>query len=267
MGDAFPEIKVQKQLIENVIKEEETSFLRTLDQGLLLLDRIIENTTGNEISGDKAFELYDTYGFPIDLTALILRERGLDLDEAEFELELQKQKEGYVPEFKWGGIFSPEDYVKMESVMSFLLSNGAQLILEGNYDHARQIATYARFIEQHIAIELKQSKALYNFPKILEGYKADMHTLVKFFRRRISCSCLDTRYEEVKNITKMGVCYNKQCNHPNGRVEYSKTMYCDRCLRVTYCSRECQKADWSGHKSNCEECAARIAEFEAMKQS
>ncbi|QVY64885.1 alanine--tRNA ligase [Polaribacter sp. Q13] len=92
MGDAFPELKAQKQLIENVIKEEETSFLRTLDQGLLLLDRIIENTSGKEVSGDKAFELYDTYGFPIDLTSLILSEKGFTLDEKGFETELQKQK-------------------------------------------------------------------------------------------------------------------------------------------------------------------------------
>lgn len=94
MGEAFPEIKSQKQLIENVIKEEETSFLRTLDQGLVLLDRIIETTKGTEVSGDKAFELYDTYGFPIDLTALILSEKGLKLDEKGFNEELQKQKHG-----------------------------------------------------------------------------------------------------------------------------------------------------------------------------
>ena len=92
MGDAFPEIKAQKQLIENVIKEEETSFLRTLDQGLLLLDRIIDTTSGDQISGEKAFELYDTFGFPIDLTALILSEKGLSLDEKGFQEELQKQK-------------------------------------------------------------------------------------------------------------------------------------------------------------------------------
>ena len=93
MGKAFPEIKNQKQLIENVIKEEESSFLRTLDQGLVLLDRIIADEKGNEIPGDKAFELYDTYGFPIDLTALILNEKGLKLDEEGFQKELQKQKE------------------------------------------------------------------------------------------------------------------------------------------------------------------------------
>ncbi|VAV85810.1 Alanyl-tRNA synthetase [hydrothermal vent metagenome] len=92
MGNAFPEIKAQKQLIENVIKEEEASFLRTLDQGLLLLDKIIEGTKQGVVSGKKAFELYDTYGFPIDLTALILNEKGLSLDEKGFNEELEKQK-------------------------------------------------------------------------------------------------------------------------------------------------------------------------------
>ncbi len=92
MGTAFPELKSQKQLIENVIKEEETSFLRTLDQGLVLLDKIITDTNNKQISGEKAFELYDTYGFPIDLTALILSEKGLSLDEKGFNEELQKQK-------------------------------------------------------------------------------------------------------------------------------------------------------------------------------
>ena len=92
MGTAFPELKAQKQLIENVIKEEETSFLRALDQGLVLLDGIISSAKTKEISGDKAFELYDTFGFPIDLTALILSEKGYTLDEKGFEAELQKQK-------------------------------------------------------------------------------------------------------------------------------------------------------------------------------
>lgn len=92
MGDAFPELKAQKQLIENVIKEEEQSFLRTLEQGLVLLNRIVEETKGDTVSGEKAFELYDTYGFPIDLTALILSEKDLKLDEEGFNTELQKQK-------------------------------------------------------------------------------------------------------------------------------------------------------------------------------
>jgi alanyl-tRNA synthetase len=92
MGTVFPEILAQKQLIQNVIKEEEASFLRTLDQGLVLLDRIINTNKGSHVSGDKAFELYDTYGFPVDLTALILSEKDMTLDSVGFELELQKQK-------------------------------------------------------------------------------------------------------------------------------------------------------------------------------
>ena len=93
MGAAFPELVRENKLISIVIKEEEHSFLRTLDQGLVLLENVIQNADSSIISGKKAFEMYDTFGFPKDLTALILRERGLDLDEAEFELELQKQKE------------------------------------------------------------------------------------------------------------------------------------------------------------------------------
>ena len=92
MGEFFPEIKSQQQLVTNVIREEEASFLRTLEQGIHLLESVMLNTSGKEVSGEKAFELYDTFGFPIDLTALILRERGFSLDEAGFETELQKQK-------------------------------------------------------------------------------------------------------------------------------------------------------------------------------
>ncbi|MFH6935825.1 alanine--tRNA ligase [Flavobacterium sp. FlaQc-30] len=93
MGDSFPEIRTQKALCSNVIREEENSFLRTLDQGLILLDAVILNNQGDTIDGKKAFELYDTYGFPIDLTALILSEKGLKLDEAGFQEQLQLQKE------------------------------------------------------------------------------------------------------------------------------------------------------------------------------
>lgn len=93
MGDAFPELKQQQQLIENVIKEEEHSFLNTLEQGLVLLDTIISNSKSKEVDGRKAFELYDTYGFPIDLTALILGEKGYTLDEDGFDVAMQEQKD------------------------------------------------------------------------------------------------------------------------------------------------------------------------------
>ena len=92
MGAFFPEIVAQKNLVENVIKEEEASFLRTLEQGLHLLDQVIDKTNGKIVDGAKAFELYDTFGFPIDLTALILREKGFELDEAGFEAAMNEQK-------------------------------------------------------------------------------------------------------------------------------------------------------------------------------
>ena len=92
MGSSFPEIIAQKNLVMNVIREEENSFLRTLDQGLQLLENVIVATNGKTVSGQKAFELYDTFGFPIDLTALILRERGLELDEAGFDKAMLEQK-------------------------------------------------------------------------------------------------------------------------------------------------------------------------------
>ncbi len=93
MGTAFPELKSQKRLIENVIKEEEHSFLRTLDQGLLLLETVITNAKSKTIAGTKAFELYDTYGFPLDLTQLIAKEKGYEVDEAGFNAEMKKQKD------------------------------------------------------------------------------------------------------------------------------------------------------------------------------
>ncbi|HEY0047053.1 MAG TPA: alanine--tRNA ligase, partial [Flavobacterium sp.] len=92
MGNSFPEIRSQKTLVMNVIREEETSFLKTLDQGLQLLEKVITESNGKIIDGQKAFELYDTFGFPIDLTALILRERNMELDEAGFTAAMLQQK-------------------------------------------------------------------------------------------------------------------------------------------------------------------------------
>ena len=93
MGEAFPELKKQRTLCENVIQEEENSFLRTLAQGLSLLDQMVEKNEGKELPGEKAFELYDTYGFPVDLTSLILEEKGMTLNEKAFQKSLQAQKD------------------------------------------------------------------------------------------------------------------------------------------------------------------------------
>lgn len=96
MGDAYPELISEKELIMKVTKEEEESFLRTLETGIHLLDKVMANTQKEgkkEISGEDAFTLYDTFGFPLDLTELILRENGLLLNEDEFKTEMQKQKQ------------------------------------------------------------------------------------------------------------------------------------------------------------------------------
>ena len=96
MGEAYPEVKAQKELIKKVIKEEEDSFLRTLDNGIKLLDAEmakLKKEGKSTLSGKNAFTLYDTYGFPLDLTELILRENNLDLDQKGFDEEMKKQKE------------------------------------------------------------------------------------------------------------------------------------------------------------------------------
>lgn len=96
MGEAYPELPAQRELIMKVIKEEEDSFLRTLENGIRMLDNAITAAKAagkTEISGKEAFVLYDTYGFPLDLTELILKENGMALDQAGFDCEMQAQKE------------------------------------------------------------------------------------------------------------------------------------------------------------------------------
>ncbi len=94
MGEAYPELKAQQKLIESVIREEEMSFLRTLDRGIRLMDDYIaKNAASKTIPGEDAFVLYDTYGFPIDLTELIASEKGYTVDMEGFGRELQKQKD------------------------------------------------------------------------------------------------------------------------------------------------------------------------------
>ena len=96
MGEAYPEITAQADLIKHVTKEEEDAFLRTLETGMKLIEKVIADTKAagkTEVDGKEAFTLYDTFGFPLDLTELILRENNMSVNEDEFNTEMQKQKE------------------------------------------------------------------------------------------------------------------------------------------------------------------------------
>ena len=163
------------------------------------------------------------------------------------------------------------DATKTEMAMSYFLSKGTNTILENDYLIDPASSVLARYLEQHIAVELKQTQALINWPKIVEtSYEAemDMHTLIKFFRRRIPCSCLDGEYQRWKHVTKMGFCFNPLCIPPEDvELERSKTKYCSRCRCVAYCCRECQEAHWTEHKTDCDVFAATKAEFEAKQQN
>lgn len=93
MGEAFPELKAQQAHIERVLKTEEEQFAKTLEQGLRILEQDLAQLKGDVVPGDVVFKLYDTYGFPMDLTADIARERELTIDEAGFEREMEAQRE------------------------------------------------------------------------------------------------------------------------------------------------------------------------------
>ncbi len=162
------------------------------------------------------------------------------------------------------------DADKIKQVISYFLHNGTMHILEGKKDgssYATHSALFARFFEQWLAWKVHKSQHCINLPKVVECGMAysDEHTVVKFFWRRIRCSCLDKRYEEVKSRPKMGLCFNSQCEHPKRFVERSELRCCSRCRVVNYCSRKCQAADWSVHKELCDKFAASKAEFDAIR--
>ena len=132
MGEAYPELKAQEKLIENVIREEENAFLRTLDRGIRMLeDNMVRNAATKVVSGTDAFILYDTYGFPIDLTELIASEKGYTVDLKGFDVELQKQKErarnATVSEFGDWTVFTEGDEVVFEGYDT-LQVEGARLL-------------------------------------------------------------------------------------------------------------------------------------------
>ncbi len=157
---------------------------------------------------------------------------------------------------------------KMKQVISYFLYNGTVLVLDRDEDNSLHSALFARFFEEWLKVKVHQSQACINWLKLNESVGwCDKHSRVKYFWRRIRCSCLDNAYEEVKSIPKEGICFNHDCAaHPGRSVERSKLRCCSRCRSVTYCSRECQAADWPVHKEFCDEVAATRAEFDARQQ-
>ena len=152
---------------------------------------------------------------------------------------------------------------KIKQVISYFLYNGTMLILDGD-DNYFDSAMFARFFEQWLKVKVQQSQACIDWPKVLECVIAlCKRALLKYFWRRIRCSCLDEKYEEVKSIPKKGVCFNLYCRHPERVLDHIKLRCCSRCRSVTYCSRECQAEDWTLHKEFCDEVAAARAEFDA----
>jgi len=169
------------------------------------------------------------------------RESDRDIDTMYNEVTAATEK-------KCPGVWRNEK--KLELIKSFCLSRGAEYILEGDIDMARSDAFTAKFLEQ---VNLRRTKALVDILKVVELLRADEHTLVSYFRKRIPCSCLDQKYTEVKSIKKMGLCLNFQCSHPGRLVERSTMLSCARCRWANYCSQECQTQHWTYHKKVCHE--------------
>jgi hypothetical protein len=154
------------------------------------------------------------------------------------------------------------DSSKMKQILSYFSSVGTHHILNEDEDAARITAALIIMFEEFIAFRVNKTKSIVQLQKLKEILIADDHTLVSFFRKRISCTCLDKKHKEVKSITKMGYCNNDKCPLPDGKVERSKMLYCTRCRYAYYCSRDCQEAAWSEHREICKEKAERNAKFE-----
>jgi hypothetical protein len=140
----------------------------------------------------------------------------------------------------------------MKFISLHLLSAGTDCLLEGDTKAASHHASIAYCFDQHVACNLRKDRPTMNWPKMNELYfDPDEHTLVSFFKKRISCSCLDDMYEQVKSVKKLGICYNINCPLPDRKAERKIMTPCLLCRRVNYCSRECQEDNWQLHKKYC----------------
>ena len=136
-----------------------------------------------------------------------------------------------------------DDVTRMENYISYFIWEGTELILKGERNHARQNACFIEYFEHLLKTLLLTKPGIPQRSGFIDSGIFDDHSLVRFFQKRIPCTCLDEKYEEVKSITKISNCHNPSCNLLDRRVARSKMFYCARCKQANYCSRECQKSD------------------------
>jgi hypothetical protein len=195
-------------------------------------------------------EFLEVFRKVVTSVAIAKEDRGVTLGQA-FSAAQEATK------VKYADIWS--NRTKIELVSTFLVARGTQYILDDNIDQAKGHASAAYYFEDYTAVFLKEDRVLPDATKMAELFIADKHTLVKFYKKRIPCSCLDDMYKEVKSITKMGICCNREC----GQLVARNTMlYCTRCRQVNYCSPECQIAHWPTHKEFCDYCVSEYKKDE-----
>ncbi|MFA3759827.1 alanine--tRNA ligase [Yersinia sp. 2544 StPb PI] len=140
MGSAAAELKQQQAMVEQVLKTEEEQFARTLERGLALLDEELSKLTGDTLDGETAFRLYDTYGFPVDLTADVCRERNLKVDEAGFEQAMEAQRRRARESSGFGADYN--SMIRVDSASQF-----------SGYDHVHQQATVTALFRNGVAVD------------------------------------------------------------------------------------------------------------------
>jgi hypothetical protein len=151
---------------------------------------------------------------------------------------------------KYAAVF--DDIARMEMLASHCVAIGSKAVLDGDDKDAQHYASFACHFEQYNLVRLKKTQFEVNWIQVLELHQCDdMHSLVKYLRKRIPCSCLDQKCKEVKSLPRFGLCCNPDCTLPHGQVERSKMFSCTGCDEMNYCSHQCQKTDWPRHKEWC----------------
>ncbi len=148
---------------------------------------------------------------------------------------------------KYPGVW--HDPKKLKMAITFSLWQGTQHVLKGDIKSARLVAFSARALQRRLSVLCGDPPIA--LLTVVELFHADEHTLVRYLRKSIPCSCLDEKYKEVKSITKVGFCCNELCSKQDRMVERRSMLRCTGCGDVHYCSRECQKSHWQEHKKMC----------------